>query len=118
MTPVSAPAVSLVRLRFAWLEVALRSNPAAAAPTIGLHRRQLFAELSLGHFPISRSRLDEVGANVSLRPTSGFAARRHAHSRLTIDTAGTATATKHAGVHLSEGVGSPVTQKPLSGEED
>ena len=74
------PAGSIVRLRFACREVALCSNPAASASTIGWCPRQLSAELGLGHLPSFRSRLDEVDANVSRRATSGFAWRRHAHT--------------------------------------
>ena len=57
------PAGSIVRLRFACREVALCSNPAAGASTIGWCPRQSSAEFGLGHLPSFRSRLDEVDAN-------------------------------------------------------
>ena len=84
----TAPTVSLVRRRFACREVALRSNPAAGASPKGRTRGRLSAESGLGFSGLAGSRLDEGAANVSLRATFGFALRRHAHRRLSIDTAG------------------------------
>jgi hypothetical protein len=63
-------------------------DPAARASPEGFSRGRSTAELGLGLSQLRGSRLDEGAANTSLRATSGFAPRRHAHRRRWIDTAG------------------------------